>query len=168
VQIPDFGSGLLDVAARTGIVYVFLVIALRLGGKHQVGQLSLFDFIVLLLVADAVQNSMVGENATLAGGLVAATTLVILDRVLDAIAGRSRRVRSVLEGEPRILIRSGVILERALQEESISRDELAAALRSSGVTDPADVAYAVLETDGSISVIRATPEGNPEPPAGID
>ncbi|HEV8545399.1 MAG TPA: YetF domain-containing protein, partial [Candidatus Limnocylindrales bacterium] len=133
MQIPDFGSGLIDVAARTGIVYVFLVIALRLGGKHQVGQLSLFDFIVLLLVADAVQNAMVGENTTLAGGLVAATTLVVLDQLLDKFAGRSGRVRKVLEGEPRILIRNGVVLEKALREEGIRRDELDAALRSNGL-----------------------------------
>jgi len=168
VQIPDFGSGLLDVAARTGIVYVFLVVALRLGGKHQVGQLTLFDFIVLLLVADAVQNAMVGENATLAGGLVAATTLVVLDRLLDAFANRSRKIRKVLEGEPRILIRNGVVLDKALHQESVSPDDLAAALRASGFLDPAAVAVAILETDGSISVIPKTAPGSLEPPADID
>lgn len=168
MQIPDFGSGLIDVAARTGIVYVFLVIALRLGGKHQVGQLSLFDFIVLLLVADAVQNAMVGENTTLAGGLVAATTLVVLDQLLDKFAGRSGRVRKVLEGEPRILIRNGVVLEKALREEGIRRDELDAALRSNGLMNPAAVAVAILETNGSISVIPTPATGTVEPPAGID
>jgi uncharacterized membrane protein YcaP (DUF421 family) len=159
VEIPDFGSGLLDVAIRTAIVYLFLVLALRLAGKREIGQLSILDLVVLLVIADAVQNAMVGENTTLAGGLVAAGTLILLDRLLKLAAERFRRVRDVVEGEPRMLIRDGTVLAKALHEEDIDEEELAAALRAHGVLVAHDVALAVLETDGSISVI---PRSNSE------
>ena len=153
MEIPDFGSTLPDVAIRTAIVYLFLVVALRLAGKREIGQLSILDLIVLLVIADAVQNAMVGENTTLAGGLVAAGTLIVLDRLLKRAADRSPRLRGVLESEPRLLVRDGKALPKALREEGIEDDELAAAIRGHGVLDVEDVALAVLETDGSISVI---------------
>ena len=168
MEIPDFGSGLLDVAIRTAIVYLFLVLALRLAGKREIGQLSILDLVVLLVIADAVQNAMVGENTTLAGGLVAAGTLILLDRLLKLSAERSRRIRNVVEGEPRMLIRDGTRLAKALREEDVDDEELAAALRAHGVLDVGDVALAVLETDGTISVIPHSHEEDgprrPPPP----
>lgn len=153
MAIPDFGSSLPDVAIRTSIVYLFLVIALRLAGKREIGRLSILDLIVLLVIADAVQNAMVGENTSLAGGLVAAGTLVVLDRLIKLGADRSPRLRSLLESEPRLLIRDGRVLRKALRDEGVDEDELAAALRAHGVSDIENVAAAVLETDGSISVV---------------
>ena len=153
MPIPDLGSSLLDVAIRTAIVYVFIVIALKIGGQRDVGQMSRLDLIVLLVIADAVQNAMVGENTTLVGGLVAATVLVGLDRGLRLLEHRSKRVERIIEGEPRMLIRNGVVLGKALREEDISTDELMAALRRHGVVRPDQVELAVLETDGSISVV---------------
>ena len=167
MEIPDFGSGLLDVAIRTAIVYLFLVLALRLAGKREIGQLSILDLVVLLVIADAVQNAMVGENTTLAGGLVAAGTLILLDRLLKLSAERSRRVRDVVEGEPRMLIRDGAVLAKAIREEDIDDEELAAALRAHGLLDVRQVALAVLETDGTISVIpraNADEDGPRRPP----
>ena len=153
MTFPDLGSSLGEVAIRTAIVYVFLVVALRLGGKRDVGQMSILDLVVLLVIADAVQNAMVGENTSLLGGLVAASVLVLLDRGLRLVERRSRRARRAFEGEPRMLIRDGVVLQGALRSEDISSDELAAALREHGVLSPAEVRLAVLEVDGSISVI---------------
>jgi uncharacterized membrane protein YcaP (DUF421 family) len=158
VEIPDFGSSLVDVSIRTAIVYVVLIVGLRLAGKRNVGQLSIFDLIVLLVIADAVQNAMVGENTTLAGGIVAAITLLTLDKLLDIVSTRVPRVRRILEGEARDLIRDGVVLEEALDKEGIDDDELATALRAHGLLEASDVALAVLETDGSISVVPRRPE----------
>ena len=153
MQFLDFGSSLIDVAIRTGIVYVFIVIALKVGGQRDVGQMSRLDLIVLLVIADAVQNAMVGENTTLLGGLVAAAVLVGLDRGLRYLEQRSKRVERIIEGEARMLIRNGAVLGKALREEDISTDELMAALRQHGVVRPDQVELAVLETDGSISVV---------------
>ena len=149
----DLGSSLLDVAIRTTVVYVFIVVALKVGGQRDVGQMSRLDLIVLLVIADAVQNAMVGANTSLLGGLVAATVLVGLDRGLRVLERRSKTARTAIEGEARMLIRNGVILGKALREEDISTDELMAALRKRGVVRPEHVELAVLETDGSISVV---------------
>jgi len=160
MQIPDFGSSLFDVAIRTGIVYVFIVIALKVGGQRDVGQMSRLDLIVLLVIADAVQNAMVGENTTLLGGLVAAAVLVGLDRGLRYLEQRSKRVERIIEGEARMLIRNGVVLGKAMREEDLSTDELMAALRQHGVLRPDQVELAVLETDGSISVVPYSGESD--------
>jgi len=160
VDIPDISSDLLGVAARTAIVYLFLVVGLRVAGRREVGQLSIFDLVVLLVIADAVQNSMVGENVTLLGGLVAATVLIVLDLLLSIVTNRWKGVRRVVEGEPRMLIRDGVVFEKAMRAERLDRDELMAALRGHGVVDVGDVALAVLETNGSISVIPRQPPGS--------
>jgi uncharacterized membrane protein YcaP (DUF421 family) len=158
VEIPDLGSGLVDVAIRTAIIYFVLIVGLRIAGKREVGQLSIFDLIVLLVIADAVQNSMVGENTTLLGGIIAAGTLITLDKTLDMVSGRSPRIRRLLEGEPQELIRDGVVDEGALRREGIDRDHLDAVLRSHGIIDPSEVKLAVLETNGSISVIPRNPD----------
>lgn len=159
--LPEIGSSLTEVALRTAVVYTFLVIALRVGGKREIGQLSILDLIVLLVISDAVQNSMVGENTTLWSGLVAASTLLVLDKSLKLLAQRSRRVQRVLEGEPRLLIRNGKLLERAMREEGIDRQEIETAVRSHGLADVGDVDFAVLERDGTISVVPR--DADPQP-----
>jgi uncharacterized membrane protein YcaP (DUF421 family) len=153
LSLPEIGSGLVDVALRTAIVYLFLVVAIRLSGKREVGQMSVLELIVVLIISDAVQNSMVGENTTIWGGLVAVLTLLGLDYGLKALTARSRRLRTAIEGEPRLLVRDGRMLERALREENIEPQQVRAAMREHGFTDLTDVRLAVLETDGSISVI---------------
>jgi uncharacterized membrane protein YcaP (DUF421 family) len=153
MDIPDLGSGPVEVAVRTAIVYLFLIVALRVAGRREVGQLSILDLVVILIIANGVQNAMVGQNTTLIGGLVSAGTLIILDRVLDAVLNRNRRLARVLEGEPVLLVRGGRVLDRALSRASVNRAELDAAVRAHGVASVRDVSLAVLETDGSISVI---------------
>jgi uncharacterized membrane protein YcaP (DUF421 family) len=153
VTLPDLGSSLPEIVARTAIVYGFLVVVLRITGKREVGQLSILELIVILLISDAVQNSMVGENTSLWSGLVAVLTLFAIDLGLKAISRRSRRLRTVLEGEPRLLVRDGRVLQRALREEGVGIEDLRTAVRAQGLARIEDVRLAVLETDGSISVI---------------
>ena len=155
-------QGVLEVIARTATVYVFLVVLLRIAGKREVGQLSILELVTLLVISDAVQNGMVGDNTTVAGGLAAAATLVGLDRAIGILRDRFGRFRKVIEGEPRLLVRNGQPLRRALERESITDDELQAAVRSHGLLRVDQVAIAVLETDGSISII---PMQGDEPPA---
>lgn len=158
MKLPDLGSELPDVVLRTLIVYAFLVVVLRVAGKREVGQLSILELIVLLVVSDAVQNSMVGDNTSLWGGLVAVGTLMVADLTLRNLTDRSRLLKRAVEGEPRLLIRNGRLFDRAMAEEGIDMDELRAALREHGVRRPTDVELAVLETDGTISVVPR--EGN--------
>ncbi|MEW6223382.1 MAG: YetF domain-containing protein [Chloroflexota bacterium] len=153
MTIPDLGSGLLDVVARTAIVYLAILVLLRVTGKREVGQLSMLDFVLVLLISNGVQNAMVGDNVTLAGGVAAALTLVALDRGLGLLRDRFPRVRRVVEGEPRLLVRHGTVLRRAMRDESVTQAELLAALREHGLVRVEDVELAVLETTGTISVI---------------
>jgi len=145
---------LLDVALRTSIVYLALLVGLRLTGTRQLGQMSTFDLVLLLIIANAVQNAMVGPDTSLAGGLVAAGVLIGWHRMVDWLRLRSRGFAKVLAGEGIMLIHDGNILEAHCHRAGITRLELEQALREHGVASVQDVMLAVLEPDGAISVIR--------------
>ena len=166
MTLPDIGSSLPEVVLRTAVVYLFLVVVLRVSGKREVGQMSILELIVILIISDAVQNSMVGENATLWGGLVAVLTLLALDFGLKALTSRSRRLRRAVEGEPRLLVRDGRLLDKALREEGVEPEQVRAAVRAQGIARVEDVRLAVLETDGSISVIPKGEGATEGPPGG--
>ena len=153
MTLPELGSSLPEIVLRTAVVYLFLVVVMRISGKREVGQMSILELIVVLIISDAVQNSMVGENTTIWGGLVAVLTLLGLDAALKWWAHRSGRVRRAIEGEPRLVIRDGRLLTHALDEEHIEAEEVRAAVRAHGLARVEDVRLAVLEVDGSISVI---------------
>ena len=162
-SLPEIGSSLPEVALRTAIVYLFLITAIRVSGKREVGQMSVLELIVVLIISDAVQNSMVGDNTSVWSGIVAVMVLLGLDIVLREISRRSRRVRKAVEGEPRLLIRDGRLLSHAIEEEGLETEDVQVALREHGLVRIEDVQLAVLETDGTISVIGRTPEGEPGP-----
>jgi len=147
---------LLDVALRTTLIYVALLVGLRLTGKRQLGQLSVFDLVLLLVIANAVQNAMVGTDTSVAGGIVAAGVLIAWHRVIGWVRRRSRHVATLLGGSPTLLIHDGRVLSDALAHEGLTEAELLQALREHGVGSPADVRLAVLEQDGMISVIQHT------------
>jgi uncharacterized membrane protein YcaP (DUF421 family) len=160
VTIPDLGSDLLSVALRTAIVYVCLVLGFRFLGKREAGQLSTLDLVVLLVIANAVQNAMVGENTSLIAGLVAAAVILILDLVLHAAADRWAPLRNALDGEPTILVDHGRILFENLRKEGISDRELAVALRQNQLLSADEALYVFLETNGQISVIPKRDEND--------
>jgi len=153
MTIPDLGSDLVSVALRTAIVYVVLVIFFRVVGKREAGQLSTLDLIVLLVIANAVQNAMVGENVTLIGGLLAAAVILALDWGLHMLNNRYPRLREAVEGEPVLLVRDGRLLEDHLASEGLSVRELGIALRQNGLLTVSEARFVYLETNGQISVI---------------
>lgn len=145
---------LLDVALRTTVVYLALLVGIRLTGQRLLGQLSAFDLVLLLIIANAVQNAMVGPDTSLAGGLVAAAVLLFWHQVINRLRRSSRRIGKLIAGEGVMLINNGEMLEEHLRRAGVTRDELLQALREHGVGTVADVRMAVLEPDGSVSVIR--------------
>jgi uncharacterized membrane protein YcaP (DUF421 family) len=153
VEIPDLGSDLIGVALRTAIVYVCLVLGFRFLGKREAGQLSTLDLVVLLVISNAVQNAMVGENTSLLGGLLAALVILVLDLALHAAADRWQPLRNALDGEPTLLVDHGKILYDNLRKEGISDRELAVALRQNQLLTAEEALYVFLETNGQISVI---------------
>src|SRR5436309_10042993 len=126
---------LLDVALRTSVVYLALLVGLRLTGTRQLGQMSTFDLVLLLIIANAVQNAMVGPDTSLAGGLVAAGVLIGWHRVIDWWRLRSRRLARLIAGEGIMLIHNGQILDAQCRRVGITRGELLQALREHGVVD---------------------------------
>jgi uncharacterized membrane protein YcaP (DUF421 family) len=135
-------------------VYGFLLIALRLTGKRQVGQLAPFDLVLLLVLSNAVQNSMNAGDNTVAGGFILVATLLAANGVMSWITWRNKRAEILLEGRPQILVHNGVVDEVVLASERITRHELMAAVRQAGLSDLEDVRIAILETNGRINVIQ--------------
>ena len=151
--LPGLGSGPLDIVVRTIVIYVAVVAGLRLGGKREVGQLGTVDLVALLLIANAVQNAMVGTDTSLGGGLLAGSVILGATRALDMIVSRSPAVRRLVIGTPRVLLENGRVNRRAMEHEQISDDELQEALHEHGLEYRREVKLATLEVDGSISII---------------
>jgi len=147
-------SVLLQIVLRTGVIYLLVLIGVRLSGKREVGQMTPFDLTLLLLLSNSVQNAMTGPDTSLAGGAVAASTLLILNYVVANFSGSSRKLRRLIEGQPSLLVHDGKVIEPHMAREHVSMDELHRALREHGISSCDQVALAVLEVDGSISCLK--------------
>lgn len=145
-------SEILFTILRVIVVYVLLLIALRFTGRRQLGQLTPFDLVTLLLLSNVVQNAMVGSDISLVGGLLGAVVLLLLNYFIS----RVMPLRSVLEGKPIVLISGGNIVEENVHRERISMAELEEALREHGIASTEDAEMAILESNGNISVIAKT------------
>jgi len=141
-----------ELVLRGVVVYAFLIVLLRLTGRRQVGQLAPFDLVLLLVLSNAVQNSMNAGDNSLVGGLLSATTLVVVNWLVGLATFRSRRLEAVIEGRPQVLVHNGVLFEDVLARAQLTRHELNAALRQGGCTCVEEVHTAILENNGSISV----------------
>ena len=138
---------------RALLVYGFLLVTLRLTGKRQVGQLAPFDLVLLLVLSNAVQNSMNAGDNTVGAGFVLVLTLLAVNGFMGWLTWRHKRLETFFEGSPQILVHNGLVDERKLAAERMTHHELMAAVRQAGLTDLADVRVAILETNGRINVI---------------
>ena len=146
--------GVLEIVLRTTVVYVLVLVGIRLTGKREVGQMTPFDLTLLLLLSNSVQNAMTGPDTSLLGGATAALVLLTLNFLLAEVSGLNRRFRKMIQGQPTLLIHNGECITPHMAKEHVSMDELNRALREHGVACTADAALAVLEVDGSISVLK--------------
>src|SRR5215472_8744698 len=145
---------LLQIALRTAVIYLLVLIGVRLSGKREVGQMTPFDLTLLLLLSNSVQNAMTGPDTSLAGGAIAAGTLLILNYLVANLSGMNRRFRRLIQGQPTLLIHDGKTIESHMAKEHVSVDELHRALREHGISCIEQTALAVLEVDGSISCLK--------------
>jgi len=153
-MLPAHLHVLAEIALRTGVIYLLVLIGIRISGKREVGQMTPFDLTLLLLISNSVQNAMTGPDTSLAGGAVAATTLLIMNYLVAELSGGNRRFRKFIQGQPSLLVHDGQIIESHMAREHVSMDELERSLREHGVATYKDAALAVLEVDGSISVLK--------------
>jgi uncharacterized membrane protein YcaP (DUF421 family) len=149
----DLGVPLWEIILRTLVVYVVVLGLLRLGGKRELGTMSPADLVVILIIANAVQNSMNGGDVSLIGGLVSAATLVGMNLLLGRL-GRGFPIlgRLVVE-EPTLLLQDGEPIKKNMHSEHVDVADIEMAAREHGIDDLKEVAAAVLEIDGSISII---------------
>ncbi len=149
--IPDIPVA--EKILRSVVVYLFILLAFRFTGKRQVGQLTPFDLVLLLIISNVVQNAVIGNDNSLGGGLLGAVTILALNWGVVEISYRFKSLRRVMTGEPTLLIHDGKLLKGHMDRERITMEDLEAALRKSGVASVDQVRFAVLEENGQISVI---------------
>lgn len=150
----NMSMGVGEHIVRAAIVYIFLFVLLRFIGKKHVGELSPFDLIVLLILSETVQNAMIGQDTSLIGGLISAATLLVLAQVMSFLTWRSKRAERIIDGAPKVLVRHGHRRGDTMKQEQISIAELMEAMRREGLSNIADVRAAVLENDGTISILK--------------
>jgi uncharacterized membrane protein YcaP (DUF421 family) len=138
---------------RGVVVYVFLLVFLRMTGKRQTGQYAPFDLILLLILSNAVQNSMNAGDNSLVGGLISAATLISCHTALSHLTYRFEPLARWVDGTPQVLVRDGQVNAELMHNELLTRDDLEAALRAGGCLDVHEVARATIETNGQITVV---------------
>jgi uncharacterized membrane protein YcaP (DUF421 family) len=148
----DLSMNVGELIARAVIVYLFLFVVLRFGGKKHVGDLSPFDLVVLLILSETVNGALIGEEKSLIGGLISAATLLIIVHVMNYAAWRNKKAERLFEGTPKILVRHGHVNRDLMAQERVTHSELMEALRREGHTSLNRIRFAVLENDGSITV----------------
>jgi uncharacterized membrane protein YcaP (DUF421 family) len=149
---------------RTALVgvlaYAVLVVALRFSGKRTLAKMNAFDFVVTVALGSTLATILLSKDVALAEGVTAILVLIGMQYVVAWLSVRSKTVRQLVRSEPRLLVRRGELLNGALKEERVSRDEALAAMRSEGFGDVSEVDALILETDGTFSVV-----GSAQPPA---
>jgi uncharacterized membrane protein YcaP (DUF421 family) len=150
-----------ELVLRSGAIYLALLVVLRLFGKREVGQFTLFDLVLILLIANAVQPAMTGTDSSLLGGLIIIATLIAMNRAVAALRGRVPAVNRLLEASPTVLARDGAWIPSALSREDVSLDDAEMAIREHGISTVEEVELAVLEADGSISVVPRDQQNAP-------
>ena len=152
MQVPAW-----ELAVRATGIYIAVLIGLRLFGKREVGQFTLIDLVLILLLANAVQPAMTGPDTSLTGGLVIIVTLIVVNRAIAFARGKLPFVQWLVESPPTTIARDGTWVPGALEREELSQEDVTMALHEHGLTDVSEVKLAVLEGDGMISVVPLDP-----------
>jgi uncharacterized membrane protein YcaP (DUF421 family) len=141
------------IAVKTLVIYTLVVLGMRLIGTRQLGQLTTYDFVLIVVLSNSVQNALVEGDSTLFGGLISAATLLLANAAFTWLLNRIPWLEQRLVGVPVLLVSDGEVHEDRMRREGVQRDELMAALRDHGIASLGDVHLAMLEVDGTISVV---------------
>ncbi|HZO86875.1 MAG TPA: YetF domain-containing protein [Chthonomonadaceae bacterium] len=156
----SFWMPLLPVALHTAAIYLFLIFALRALNRRTLGQLTVVDLVVVIILGSAVETAMVNANTSLQAGLVSATTLLLINRVLTLLCLRSRRLRHLILAGPVLLIQNGHFIEENLRRAGLTQADVQEALREREQADLKDIRFAVLEMDGTINIVPTKAAGH--------
>ena len=147
--MPD----LLKVAFATAGMYLVVILLMRLSGKKELAQLSVFDFVFILLISEAVQNAMMQGKENIESGIVAAFTLFAVSRSLDYFLFKSKRFYKIMEGTPTLLYHKGKWINKNLTASRVRKDSVESAIRQEGYESTEKVKSVILENDGNFSII---------------
>lgn len=139
---------------RAAVVYLLSLLMTRLSGKRSIGQTTPFDILVIVLLGNAVQNSLIGEDTSLLGGLILAATLLSMNWLIGAVSARSRGVDELVQGHPSVLARDGQVDWQQLVRCNVSRADFEMSKREADCRDDAEIDLAILETSGRITVLK--------------
>ncbi len=152
------GLPILEKILRPIVVYIFLIIGLRLSGKRELAQLNPFDLVVLLTLSNTVQNAIIGDDNTVIGGIIGATSLLAINYLVVRFLYGHRKLDQIVEGRADLLIEDGKVYTQRLKRELITEEELAAAARKQGFESLADVRQCVLEPGGTLTFVAKKPD----------
>jgi len=152
------GLPLLEKILRPVIVYAFLVISLRLSGKRELVQLNPFDLVVLLTLSNTVQNAIIGDDNSVSGGLIGATSLLLINYLVVRFLYDHRKLDQLVEGRADVLIEDGKVKTSHLKKELITMAQLEAAARKQGFESLAEVRQCVLEPGGTLTFVAQKPD----------
>jgi uncharacterized membrane protein YcaP (DUF421 family) len=155
----------MDIALRATVIFLALYFVMRLLGKRELGQMTPFELIVLVVMGDLIQQGVTQNDFSLTGAIIAVSTIAFWALVLSWASYLWPRAERLLEGEPRVIVRDGEVIEAALRRNRLARSEIESEMRLTGISHIADVAWAILEPRGKISFIqRSDGEGEDKPP----
>lgn len=141
-----------ELLLRVVLIYFFVLIALRLSGKKQIGEMAPFDLVVLLILSETVQNALTDGEDSVLGGMILAGALIGLNHLVAIVTYKSKKLQELTEGKPQVLIHNGKVDQDIARKECITHDEILETLRGKEVFNLNDVEYAILETNGTLSV----------------
>ena len=157
IMLPPDAISIVEKMLRPIFVYLFLLIGLRIAGKRELAQLNAFDLIVLLTLSNTVQNAIIGNDNSVSGGIIGATTLLALNYGVVRVTHRYRKLGRLIEGRADILMRDGKIVKDHLTRELITHAQLEAAARKQGIASLHEVERCILESTGTITFVQKRP-----------
>ena len=144
----------MNLIIRAAVIYIFVLVLLRISGKRQIGQMGPTEFVAILLISNAVQNSMNGGDNSLIGGMLLAAVLILLSWFISLLTFKSKFFSNVFEGTPTLLIHKGKMIQKHMESERLSVEELHGLLRRQGIHQLHEVETAILEADGTLSITK--------------
>jgi uncharacterized membrane protein YcaP (DUF421 family) len=144
----------MDIVLRAIVLYAFIVLVMRVIGRRELSSMTPFDLVLLIVLGDAIQQGLTQDDYSVTGAFLAVATIATLQVFTSYLSFRSKRARTVLEGEPIVLVDHGEIVRRNLERERMTEDEVAEEMRQQQISSLDEVEWAIIETNGSISFIK--------------
>ena len=161
----------MDIVLRATVIFVVLFLLIRLMGKRELGQMTPFELIVLIVIGDLIQQGVTQNDFSLTGAILAVVTIAFLAVAMSWAAYLWPRAERLLEGEPIVIVRDGEILDENLRRNRMTASEIEAEMRLAGIPRLSEVEWGILETQGKVSFIRrggGSGQGTARPPGGDD